>query len=43
MRPPRLQTGEEQEWLVANKANFKELAKEGDEDFIELLQELDGQ
>lgn len=38
-----LQTGEEEEWLVANRSTFEKLAEEGDEDFIELLAELDGE
>ncbi|KAJ5147797.1 hypothetical protein N7526_001149 [Penicillium atrosanguineum] len=39
----RPKTGEEEEWLVANRTTFEKLAEEGDEDFIELLAELDGE
>jgi len=36
------QTGEEDEWLQTNMSHFKTLAAAGDEDFIELMKELDG-
>ncbi|KAJ5690792.1 hypothetical protein N7462_005184 [Penicillium macrosclerotiorum] len=39
----RPKTGEEQEWLITNRSTFEELAKQGDEDFIDLLEELDAQ
>ncbi|KAJ5351357.1 hypothetical protein N7452_000331 [Penicillium brevicompactum] len=37
----RPKTGEEDQWLEANKLHFKELAEAGDEDFIELMKELE--
>ncbi|KAJ5231653.1 uncharacterized protein N7469_006241 [Penicillium citrinum] len=37
----RPKTGEEDDWLEANKAQFKKLAEGGDEDFIELMKELE--
>lgn len=36
-----VQVGEEDEWLKTNMDEFRRLAAEGDEDFIELVQELD--
>ena len=41
--PVLIKGGEESQWLVANKARFKELTDKGDEDFIDLPKELDGQ
>ncbi|KAK1955855.1 hypothetical protein LY78DRAFT_697507 [Colletotrichum sublineola] len=38
----RPKTGEEDEWVQANMEQFRELAAAGDEDYIELLRELDG-
>ena len=35
------QTGEEDEWLEANRSYFKALAEAGDEDYIALMEELD--
>ncbi|PCG88675.1 Tautomerase [Penicillium occitanis (nom. inval.)] len=37
----RPKIGEEEEWLEVNKHHFKTLADGGDEDFIELIKELD--
>ncbi|CAI7633183.1 unnamed protein product [Penicillium bialowiezense] len=39
----RPKTGEEGEWLEANKPHFKELAEAGDEDFTELMKELESE
>ena len=36
------QTGEEDEWLKANLSHFKDLAAAGDEDFMELMKEVEG-
>ncbi|KAK1574780.1 uncharacterized protein LY79DRAFT_593117 [Colletotrichum navitas] len=38
----RPKTDEEDEWVQANMVQFQELAAAGDEDYIELLRELDG-
>ena len=35
------QTGEEEAWLEDNMLQFKALAAAGDEDFIELMNELE--
>ncbi|KAJ9605209.1 hypothetical protein H2200_010599 [Cladophialophora chaetospira] len=37
----RPRVGEEEQWLKSNEEEFRRLAAEGDEDFIELIQELD--
>ncbi|PNP43479.1 hypothetical protein TGAM01_v210434 [Trichoderma gamsii] len=37
----RPKTGEEDKWIEENMALFKELAASGDEDFIELMKELE--
>ncbi|KIW98682.1 uncharacterized protein Z519_00343 [Cladophialophora bantiana CBS 173.52] len=37
----RPKVGEEDEWLKANMDEFQKLAAAGDEDFVELVQELD--
>ncbi|OQU94754.1 hypothetical protein CLAIMM_01061 [Cladophialophora immunda] len=37
----RPKVGEEDEWLKANVEEFQKLAAAGDEDFVELVQELD--
>ncbi|KIX98515.1 uncharacterized protein Z520_05816 [Fonsecaea multimorphosa CBS 102226] len=37
----RPKVGEEDEWLKANMDEFRKLAAAGDEDFVELIQELD--
>jgi hypothetical protein len=36
-----VQVGEEEQWLTTNMDEFRRLAAQGDEDFIELLRELD--
>ncbi|KAH0841759.1 hypothetical protein FOPE_07083 [Fonsecaea pedrosoi] len=36
-----IQVGEEDEWLKTNMGEFRKLAAAGDEDFVELVQELD--
>ncbi|KAF9893777.1 hypothetical protein FE257_009947 [Aspergillus nanangensis] len=36
----RPKTGEEDEWLVTNRPLFEALAEEGDEDYVELLKEI---
>ncbi|UKZ74718.1 hypothetical protein TrVFT333_002388 [Trichoderma virens FT-333] len=38
----RPKTGEEDTWIEENMPRFKELAAAGDEDFIELMKELEG-
>ncbi|KAL1983707.1 hypothetical protein VTN96DRAFT_9963 [Rasamsonia emersonii] len=38
----RPKTGEEQEWLQLHIPEFRKLAEAGDEDFIELIKEVDG-
>ena len=37
-----VQTGEEDEWLKDNISHFRALAAAGDEDFVELMKELEG-
>ncbi|KAM0256106.1 hypothetical protein ACHAQJ_005193 [Trichoderma viride] len=37
----RPKTGEEDAWIAENLSHFKELAAAGDEDFIELMKELE--
>ncbi|KIW80082.1 hypothetical protein Z517_06697 [Fonsecaea pedrosoi CBS 271.37] len=37
----RPKVGEEDEWLKTNMGEFRKLAAAGDEDFVELVQELD--
>jgi len=37
----RPRVGEEEEWLKKNMAEFRRLAAAGDEDFVELVQELE--
>ncbi|KAI1080597.1 hypothetical protein F5B20DRAFT_104423 [Whalleya microplaca] len=39
----RPRVGEEAAWLVQNRAEFERLAEGGDEDFVELLREIDGE
>ncbi|KAJ5900131.1 hypothetical protein N7495_004875 [Penicillium taxi] len=39
----RPKTGDEPQWLVANRSKFEKLAEQGDEDFIDLLAELDAE
>jgi hypothetical protein len=36
------QTGEEQAWLELHMPEFRKLAEGGDEDFIEIVKEVDG-
>jgi hypothetical protein len=36
------QTGEEDQWVQDNIPHFKALAAAGDEDFIEIMRELEG-
>jgi hypothetical protein len=33
--------GEEEQWLASNMDEFRRLAAAGDEDFVELIHELD--
>ncbi len=38
-----MQVGDEAEWLQTHRAEFGKLAEGGDEDFVELIKELESQ